>query len=67
MRINSGAHFCEGHGHYDVDCPSCVTNRAYDDERGRIIAWLRQQAVLRRGLRELVDAVERGEHLKVEP
>lgn len=34
------------------------------DERARIVAWLRQQAVLRRGLRELTDAIERGEHLK---
>lgn len=41
-----------------------IASHGADGERVAIVAWLRQQAVLRRGLRELTDAIERGEHTK---
>lgn len=64
VRVNYGAHFCEGHGHYDAECPSCASNVGSDEERKLVLAYLRRAAVLRKGVRELMEDIERGEHLK---
>lgn len=62
MRVNYGAHFCMGHGHYDAECPSCVTNRAYEQERELVVAYLRKAAILNKSVPQLIQAIENAEH-----